>query len=124
VHPTVSLATVYKTLKILKDFKPRPILGATLRCSEGLKFQPELITQQLSRRWNAAMTDVVEKGLKKIGVTLSKPVLGIVTIIFGLLIIILPLEFLKWIIGIFLIVQGALLLSEYYELLYRPASRT
>lgn len=70
------------------------------------------------------MTDVVEKGLKKIGVTLSKPVLGIVTIIFGLLIIILPLEFLKWIIGIFLIVQGALLLSEYYELLYRPASRT
>ncbi len=68
------------------------------------------------------MTEVVERGLRKIGVTLSKPVLGIVTIIFGLLIIILPLDFLKWIIGIFLIVQGALLLSEYYELLYRPAT--
>jgi hypothetical protein len=33
------------------------------------------------------LTDVVEKGLKKIGVTLSKPVLGILTIIFGVLIL-------------------------------------
>jgi len=70
------------------------------------------------------MTDVVEKGLKRIGVTISKPVLGIITIIFGLLVILLPLDFLKWIVGIFFIIQGALLLSEYYELLLRPAPRS
>jgi len=64
----------------------------------------------------------VEKGLKKIGVTLSKPVLGILTIIFGLLIIILSLDFLKWIVGIFLIIQGILLLTEYYELQSRASS--
>ena len=69
------------------------------------------------------MTDVVEKGLKKIGVTLSKPALAIITIIFGILIIALPLEFLKWIIGIFLIIQGVLLLTEYYELQSRPTTR-
>lgn len=69
------------------------------------------------------MTDVVEKGLQKIGVTISKPLLGIVTIIFGLLIIVFP-TLLQWIVGIFLIVQGALLLTEYYELKSRPATRT
>ena len=69
------------------------------------------------------VTDVVEKGLKKIGVTLSKPALAIITIIFGILIIVLPLEFLKWIIGIFLIIQGVLLLTEYYELQSRPTTR-
>ena len=41
------------------------------------------------------MTDVVEKGLKKIGVTLSKPALGIITIIFGILIILVPLDLVK-----------------------------
>jgi uncharacterized membrane protein HdeD (DUF308 family) len=70
------------------------------------------------------LTEAVEKGLKKIGVTISKPILGIITIVFGLLIIILPPAFLQWIIGIFLIIQGALLLSEYYELLFRPGART
>lgn len=69
------------------------------------------------------MTDVVEKGLSKIGVTLSKPALGIITIVFGILIILLPLEWLKWIIGIFLIVQGALVLTDYYELQSRPSAR-
>jgi len=70
------------------------------------------------------MTDVVEKGLKRIGVTISKPVLGIITLIFGILVIVLPVDFLRWIVGIFFIIQGALLLSEYYELLLRPALRT
>jgi len=36
------------------------------------------------------MTETVEKGLKKIGVTVSKPVLALIAFIFGLLVIILP----------------------------------
>jgi len=69
------------------------------------------------------MTEVVEKGLEKFGVTVSKPVLGILTIIFGLLIIIFP-ALLQWIVGIFLIIQGILFLTEYYELKSRPAAQT
>jgi len=69
------------------------------------------------------MTEVVEKSLQKIGVTVSKPILGILTIVFGLLIIIFP-ELLQWIVGIFLIIQGILLLTEYYELKSRPAPAT
>jgi uncharacterized membrane protein HdeD (DUF308 family) len=67
------------------------------------------------------MTEVVAKGLKKIGVTVSKPVLAIVTIIFGVLVILFP-ALLAWIVGIFLIIQGVLLLTEYYELQSRPAT--
>ena len=62
-----------------------------------------------------AMTDVVEKGLKKMGVTISKPVLGILTLIFGILILAWE-PILRWAVGIFLIIQGILLLTEYYEL--------
>jgi len=69
------------------------------------------------------MTEVVEKGLKKIGVTVSKPVLAIVTIIFGVLVIVFP-NLLAWIVGIFLIVQGILLLTEYYELQSRTTTQT
>lgn len=61
------------------------------------------------------MTNVVEKGLKKIGITLSKPVLGILCIIFGIVVIIKP-ELVGIIIGIFLIIEGVLLLTEYLEL--------
>lgn len=61
------------------------------------------------------MTEVVEKGLKKIGITLSKPVLAVVCIIFGIVVIVVP-ELLGVIVGIFLIVQGILLLTEYLEL--------
>jgi len=67
------------------------------------------------------MTEVVEKGLRKIGVTVSKPILGILTIIFGLLIIWRP-DLLAWIVGIFLIIQGIFFLIEYYELQSRPAT--
>lgn len=69
------------------------------------------------------MTEVVEKGLEKIGVTVSKPILAIITIVFGLLIIIRP-DLLAWIVGIFLIIQGILLLTEYYELKSRPSTQT
>ena len=68
------------------------------------------------------MADVVEKGLKKIGVTLSKPVLAIITLVFGLIVIFVPGS-LNLIVGIYLIVQGILLLTEYYELQSRPTSK-
>ena len=61
------------------------------------------------------MTKVVEKGLRKIGVTVSKPVLAILCIIFGLIVIAWK-ESLNYIVGIFLIIEGVLLLTEYLEL--------
>ena len=67
------------------------------------------------------MSDVVAKGLKKMGVTVSKPILAIITLVFGFLVILIP-QSLSWIVGIYLIIQGALLLTEYYELQSRPAS--
>jgi uncharacterized membrane protein HdeD (DUF308 family) len=69
------------------------------------------------------LTDVVEKGLKKIGVTMSKPVLGILTLIFGILILAYE-PILRWAVGIFLIIQGILLLTEYYELQSRSGAKT
>lgn len=69
------------------------------------------------------MAEVVERGLQKIGVTVSKPLLGILTIIFGLLIIVFK-DLLQLIVGIFLIIQGILLLTEYYELKSRPSTQT
>ena len=68
------------------------------------------------------MADVVEKGLKKFGVTLSKPVLAIITLVFGLLVIFVPWS-LNLIVGIYLLVQGILLLTEYYELQSRGSSK-
>jgi uncharacterized membrane protein HdeD (DUF308 family) len=61
------------------------------------------------------MTEVVEKGLKKIGITVSKPLLAILCIIFGIIVIVWP-ELVGIIIGIFLIIEGCLLLTEYLEL--------
>jgi uncharacterized membrane protein HdeD (DUF308 family) len=60
------------------------------------------------------MTETVEKGLKRIGVTASKPVLAVLAIIFGLLVIIFP-NLLVWIVGLYFIIQGILLLTDYYE---------
>ena len=71
----------------------------------------------------AGLSDVVEKGLKKMGVTVSKPILAAITIIFGLIIIFWQ-ESLNLIVGIYLLIQGALLLMEYYELRSRPASKS
>jgi uncharacterized membrane protein HdeD (DUF308 family) len=67
------------------------------------------------------LTDVVEKGLRKMGVTVSKPILGSLTIIFGVLVIVFP-NLLALIVGVFLIIQGILLLTEYYELQSRPVT--
>jgi uncharacterized membrane protein HdeD (DUF308 family) len=61
------------------------------------------------------MTDTMEKGLKKIGVTVSKPILAVIAIIFGILVIAFP-ALLVWIVGLYFIIQGILLLLEYMEL--------
>ncbi len=61
------------------------------------------------------MTDVVEKGLKKVGITVSKPVLAVLCIIFGIILIIFP-ALVGIIVGIFLLIQGVLLLTEYMEI--------
>jgi uncharacterized membrane protein HdeD (DUF308 family) len=57
----------------------------------------------------------MEKGLKKIGVTVSKPILAVIAIIFGILVIAFP-ALLVWIVGLYFIIQGILLLLEYMEL--------
>ena len=67
------------------------------------------------------MAEEVEKGFKKIGVTVSKPVLAIICIIFGIIVIVVP-ELIAWIIGLFLIIQGILMLTDYLELRKAPAS--
>ena len=61
------------------------------------------------------MTEAVEKGLKKIGITISKPILAIICIIFGILVIVYK-DLLQWIVGLFLLIQGILLLTDYLEL--------
>ncbi len=61
------------------------------------------------------MAGTIEKGLGKIGVTVSKPVLAVLCIIFGILVIIVP-ALLEIIVGIFFIIEGVLLLTEHAEL--------
>lgn len=61
------------------------------------------------------MSDMVEKGLKRIGITISKPILTIICIVFGVLVIVFE-DLLQWIVGLFLIIQGILLLTDYLEL--------
>ena len=61
------------------------------------------------------MTEVVEKGLRKIGVTVSKPILAALCIIFGIIVIVIP-DLLGIIVGIFFIIEGVLLLTDYLEL--------
>jgi uncharacterized membrane protein HdeD (DUF308 family) len=61
------------------------------------------------------LTDVVEKSLRRIGITVSKPILAVICIIFGVLVIVYP-WLVAVLVGAFFIIEGALLLSEYYEL--------
>jgi len=61
------------------------------------------------------MTETVEKTLKKVGITVSIPILAVIAIIFGILVIALP-DFLQWIVGLYFIIQGILLFIDYYEL--------
>jgi len=61
------------------------------------------------------MADYVDKELKKLGITISKPILAILCIIFGILVILFP-TLLVWIVGLFLVIQGILLLTDFLEL--------
>ena len=60
------------------------------------------------------MTEAVEKELKKFGVTVSKPVLALIAVIFGILVIVFP-DLLQWIVGLYFIIQGILLFTDYME---------
>lgn len=60
------------------------------------------------------MADYVDRGLEKIGITISKPILAMTCIIFGTIVILLP-NLLVWIVGLFLIVQGTLIMAELLE---------
>jgi len=61
------------------------------------------------------LTKVVEKGLRKIGITVSKLVLAVLCTIFGIIVIAWK-ESLNLIVGIFFIIEGVLLFTEYLEL--------
>jgi uncharacterized membrane protein HdeD (DUF308 family) len=61
------------------------------------------------------MGETIEKGLGKIGVTVSKPILAVIAIIFGILVIAMP-ELLEWIVGLYFIIQGLLFFADYFEL--------
>ena len=61
------------------------------------------------------MTDVVEKGLRRIGITVSRPVLAVICIIFGIILIVVP-ALVGIIVGIFLLIQDILLLTDYMEI--------
>lgn len=61
------------------------------------------------------MTDVVERQLRRIGLTVSKPVLAIICIVFGIIVIVVP-QFLAIVVGVFLIIQGVLVLTDYMEM--------
>jgi uncharacterized membrane protein HdeD (DUF308 family) len=61
------------------------------------------------------LADVVDKGLRKIGITMSKPALAILCIIFGIVVLVWR-DLLNIVVGIFLLIQGILLLTDYLEL--------
>jgi predicted membrane protein len=61
------------------------------------------------------LTDVVEKGLRQIGITVSRPVLAAICIIFGILLIIFP-QLVGILVGVFFLIQGILLLTDYMEI--------
>ncbi|NIQ05976.1 MAG: DUF3096 domain-containing protein [Candidatus Korarchaeota archaeon] len=61
------------------------------------------------------MGDTIDRGLKKLGVTISKPVLALIAIIFGILVIVFP-DLLQWIVGLYFIIQGLLFFFDYLEL--------
>jgi uncharacterized membrane protein HdeD (DUF308 family) len=62
-----------------------------------------------------SVTQEVETGLKRIGVTLSKPVMALIAIVFGILVIIFT-DLLPWIVGLYFIIQGILFFIDYFEL--------
>lgn len=68
----------------------------------------------MQKEWHN-LTEVVEKGLRKIGITVSKPILAMLCVIFGIIVIAWQ-ESLNIIVGLFFIIEGVLLLTDYLEL--------
>lgn len=68
-----------------------------------------------------SLADYVDKGLKKFGITVSKPMLAVACIVSGLMVILFP-SLLVWIVGLFLVIQGALLLTDHIEQERRTAT--
>lgn len=60
------------------------------------------------------MADYVNEGLRRIGISISRPMLAIVCIIFGVMVVVFP-NLLVWIVGLFLVIQGVLLLTDILE---------
>lgn len=60
------------------------------------------------------MAEYVDRGLKRIGITISKPMLAIICIVSGIIVVVFP-SLLVWIVGLFLVIQGALLLTDLLE---------
>jgi len=67
---------------------------------------------QPSCRERYKLTEILDQRLRKIGVTISKPVLAILCITFGILAIAWE-PLLRYIVGILLIIAGILLLTEH-----------
>lgn len=61
------------------------------------------------------MGETIERGLKSIGVTVSKPILAMIAIIFGILVIVFK-DLLQWIFGLYFTIQGLLFFTDYSEL--------
>jgi uncharacterized membrane protein HdeD (DUF308 family) len=75
----------------------------------------ETVLQCLTWECEKDLTQVVEQGLKRIGVTMSKLLLAVLCLIFGVIVIVWS-EFLSIVVGLFLIIEGILLLADYLEL--------
>jgi len=60
------------------------------------------------------VSEAVDKGLKRIGITVSKPILATICIVFGILLMVFP-DLLQLTVGLFLLIPGILMLTEYLE---------
>jgi hypothetical protein len=56
----------------------------------------------------------IDQGLRKAGINVSTPVLAVICLIFGVLLLIFP-DLVGYLIGIFLLIEGILLLVNYME---------
>ena len=60
------------------------------------------------------LSDIIDKGLKKAGLNIPKPVLAALCILFGILLFIIP-ELVSYLLGAFLLYTAIVLLIEHYD---------
>ena len=58
------------------------------------------------------MAKEIDRGLRKAGINVSTPVLAVICLVFGVLLLVFP-YLVGYIIGVFLLIQGILLLVSY-----------